>query len=320
MTTPSYQQYVGIDIAKAKFDVALHGQPTVQTFNNNADGHHQFFGWLESLDGQTLVVLESTGGYERELLRELMLRQCAVSRVNPKRVRDFAGAIGQIAKTDRIDALLIAHFAQAIDPLVVPLKDEQQLHLTSLVTRRRQLVEMRATEKKRLDTVAKPLRTHIQTHIEWLTVSIDDLDDQIDQFIEHNQQWREKRQRLSTIPGVGPVTTNTLIADLPELGTLSNKEITALVGLAPFNRDSGQWRGHRSICGGRVSVRNSLYMATFSAVRCNPIIKAFFERLRQAGKKYKVAMVACMRKLLVIMNSMLRHQSDWSPPKSQARA
>lgn len=310
-----FSTYIGIDIAKDKFDVAVYGNSKVYTFANTENGRRDFIERFNPNE-RTLLVVEASGGFEQALIADLLLVQAAVAKVNPKRVRDFAKAIGQLAKTDAIDARLIAQFAATLQPDVQPLKNADQLHLSALLTRRRQLVGMLAAEKNRLTTVVKSMRSDLEEHIAWLEQRIKSNDDETDTFIETNTDWKEKRRRLTTVPGVGPVTSLVLLAELPELGTLTPKQIASLAGLAPFNRDSGTLSGRRMIWGGRAAVRRALYMAAVSAIRCNAPIREFFQRLRnEYGKPFKLAITACMRKLLVFMNAMLRDQTDWNGHK-----
>jgi transposase len=234
--------------------------------------------------------------------------------VNPRQVRDFAKATGRLAKTDRLDAQVLAHFAQAVQPVPHPLPDAQTQELTALLTRRRQVVEMLTAEKNRLRaTRSEVVRQRVQDHIRWLEQELAGLDRDLDHTIRESSLWREKDNLLRSVPGVGPVVSVTLLADLPELGTLSHHQIAALVGVAPLNRDSGRFRGKRMVWGGRGRVRAALYMAALSATRYNPIIKAFYHRLCGAGKARKVALTACMRKLLTILNAMLKHRQTWVP-------
>lgn len=314
MSQISYQQFVGIDIAKDKFDVARYGDKNDQILSNDAAGQSQLVAWLKELEGKVLVVVEATGGFEQDVVTALVEAETAVVKVNPKRARDFARATGRLAKTDKIDAHTLAAFAQAIRLEVTPLKDKTQLHLSALLTRRRQLVQMRTDEKLRLTTVSAAIRPSLDDHIAWLKAEILALETKIDKLIHDNPLWQAKRTKLMAIPGIGPATSLTLLAELPELGTLSPKKIAALVGVAPYNRDSGKFKGKRTIYGGRASVRRPLYMATVTAIRWNPVIKDFFQRLHeQLHKPYKVAVTACMRKLLVIMNAIIRDDSDWNP-------
>lgn len=314
MDTPTYTQFIGIDMAKAKFDVALWGDKSVKTYANDIAGRANLLQWMkETVDTtQCLIVVEATGGLEQAVISDLLLSDYAVAKINPKRGRDFARALGVLAKTDKIDAQLLARFAATIKPEVHPLKDAQQIELSAHLTRRRQLTDMLVSEKNRLATAISPMRSHVEKHIKWLEEERLSIEQAIDTLIDSNSEWKKNRKRLIQVPGVGQVTSMTLISQLPELGSLNPKQIAALVGLAPFNRDSGTYNGRRVIWGGRADVRKSLYMASVSALRCNPIIQAFYRRLRdELGKPFKVAITACMRKLLIIMNAMIRDESDW---------
>jgi len=233
--------------------------------------------------------------------------------VNPRQVRDFARATGKLAKTDQLDAQVLAHFAEAVRPTPYPLPDAQTQELTALLTRRHQVVEMLTAEKNRLRTTRESVRQRVQDHIRWLEQELADLDDDLERTLRESPLWREKDNLLRSVPGIGRVVSITLLADLPELGTLSCHQIAALVGVAPLNRDSGRFRGKRMVWGGRARVRAALYMAALAASRYNPIIKAFYHRLCEAGKARKVALTACMRKLLIILNSMVKHQQSWAP-------
>jgi len=231
--------------------------------------------------------------------------------INPRQARDFAKATGQLAKTDAIDAAILAQFAEVVRPPVRPLPDAQTQELAALIARRRQLIEMRTAESNRLGSAAKRVRPGIAAHLRWLDTQVARVDQDLTQAIRQSPVWRARDDLLQSTPGVGPVVTTTLLAELPELGTLTGKQIAALVGVAPLNRDSGLVRGTRTVWGGRASVRAALYMSALVAVRHNPVIKAFYLRLRAAGKAPKVALIACMRKLLTILNAMLKHQTPW---------
>jgi transposase len=233
--------------------------------------------------------------------------------VNPRQVRDFARATGRLAKTDRLDAQVLAHFATAVRPTPYLLPDAQTQELTALLTRRHQVVEMLTAEKNRLRTARESVHRRVQDHIRWLEQELADLDDDLEHTLRESPLWREKDNLLRGVPGIGRVVSITLLADLPELGTLSRHQIAALVGVAPLNRDSGRFRGKRMVWGGRARVRAALYMAALTASQHNPIIKAFYHRLCGAGKARKVALTACMRKLLIILNSMVKHQQTWNP-------
>lgn len=307
-------EFVGIDVCKARLDVH-HGQTEqASAYGNDEEGIVQLLQVLSSAPPR-LIVLEATGGLERALVAALLAKGLAVAVVNPRQVRDFAKASGRWAKTDRIDARVLAHFAKAIEPTQRPLPDEAAQAFTDQLTRRRQLVEMLAMEKMRLKQAPNKLvRKDIKKHIEWLENSLRASDEGLRRAVEESPIWQAKRDLLSEVKGVGDVTALTLIGALPELGRLDRKQIAALVGVAPFNRDSGTLRGKRTVWGGRAVVRQVLYMATLSAVRFNPILKAFYTRLRGNGKAAKVALVACMRKLLTILNAMVRDGRRWSPP------
>lgn len=260
----------------------------------------------------TLVVLEATGGYQASAVAELGANAIAVAVVNPRQVRDFAKATGRLAKTDAIDASVLSHFAESIRPEPRPMPDELTVELKALVTRRRQLIEMRTAETNRLDTCrVLPVRRNIQKAINWLTKQIGKVEDDIDTTIRNSPLWREREDLLSSAIGVGPTTARTLLTQVPELGSLNRRKIAALVGLAPFNNDSGKRTGARSIRGGRADVRAVLYMATVAGVRHNPVLRSMYARLLAAGKAKKVALIACARKLLTILNAMMRTNTPW---------
>lgn len=304
--------YVGIDVCKDHLDVAL--RPTEKTLRvgNHEEG---IAALIEHLRAQSpaLVVLEATGGLEMAAAAALTAAGLPVVVANPRQVRDFAKAIGRLAKTDRLDALVIARFAEVVRPEVRPLPDPEVQELNALLTRRRQVVEMIVAEKNRLGRAPQRVRPAILEHIAWLERSQGDLDCELAQWVKASPVWREKEDLLRSVPGVGPVLSTTLMAQLPELGKLNRQKIAALVGVAPFNRDTGRQRGKRAVWGGRASVRTVLYMATVAASRCNPVIAEFYARLVAAGKPTKVALVACMRKFLTILNAMVRHGTVWQP-------
>jgi len=306
------KQVVGIDVGKAKLDVGLSGHKRVRVWNNDEAGREELSEWVVA-QAVELVVVEASGGYEAAIVSELVERGQAVALVNPTRVRAFARAEGILAKTDKIDAGVIARFGATMKPAPQARRDLSQVELNQWVTRRRQLVLMVTAEKNRLQTAAPSMQTHIAKHIAWLQTEIEALEQQINQAIVANPDWSETAQRVESVPGIGAVTSSTLVADLPELGQLNRQKIAALVGIAPFNHDSGKRRGQRRIFGGRASVRSVLYMATLSAIRHNPVIKSFYDRLLAKGKIKKVALTACMRKLLVILNAMVKNGQDWSP-------
>lgn len=304
-------QFVGIDVSKATLDVDCLPVSQPQQFANDAQGIAALTALLKGRNAER-IVLEATGGYETALAVALGAAGLPVVVVNPKRVRDFAKASGILAKTDRLDARVLAAFAQAIVPEVRPLPDEQQRQLVDLLDRRMQLVAMRAQEKARLGTSVEAARRDIEEHITWLDKRIGNLDIDLTNRLRKSDAWKDKADLLKSVPGIGKVSIFMLLARLPELGKLSRAKIAALVGVAPFNDDSGKRRGQRYIRGGRHDVRCILYMATLTAKRCNPAIKQFFDRLVTAGKPFKVAMTACMRKLLTILNVVMKNNATWT--------
>ena len=304
------ERVIGIDVGKEQLDVALNGVKKVKEWDNDQAGQRALSDWIIE-QKPDLVVVEASGGYEAAMVSELIEREVAVAVVNPTRVRAFAKADGLLAKTDQIDARLIACFGATMKPATQARKSQAQLTLNQWVTRRRQLVEMRTGEKNRLQTAPEGIKADIVRHIEWLSAEIEQLEQQINQAIRNNPEWREIARLVQTVPGVGEVVAATLVADLPELGQLNRGQIAALVGVAPFNHESGKGRKKRRIFGGRASIRCVLYMATLSAIIHNPVIKAFYHRLLAKGKLKKVALTACMRKLLVILNSMVKSGQDW---------
>ncbi len=304
--------FVGIDVSKDRLDVAV--RPTGETWQvpYDADGISSLAECLKEL-APHLVVLEATGGMELAVAGELAAAQLSIAVVNPRHVRDFARAGGKLAKTDALDAQVLAHFAEAMHPEPRPLPDATTQELKALVARRRQLVEMITAEKNRLRTATRHIRPKVQEHIRWLQENLKDLDQDLGDSIRSSPMWKDNDEVIRSAPGVGPVLTMTLLSDLPELGALNRGEIAALVGVAPFNRDSGTLRGKRTVWGGRSQVRAALYMATLVATRYNPIIRDFYQRLCGAGKPKKVALTACMRKLLTILNMMVRNHTHWNP-------
>lgn len=306
------KQVVGIDVGKEKLDVGLTGDKRVRDWANDEVGREELSEWVVAQEVE-LVVVEASGGYEAAIVSELVARGQAVALVNPTRVRSFARAEGILAKTDKIDAGVIARFGATMKPEPQARRDRSREELNQWVTRRRQVVLMVTAEKNRLQTATPEMQAHIAKHIAWLQTEIKALEEQINQAIAANPAWSETARRAETVPGIGAGTSATLVAALPELGQLNRQKIAALVGLAPFNRDSGKRRGQRRIFGGRASVRSVLYMATLSAIRHNPVIKSFYDRLLAKGKLKKVALTACMRKLLVILNAMIKNGQDWSP-------
>ena len=304
------QCYVGIDVSKATLDIAVRPQNKTWTITNDEAGISSLVGDLKARQ-LILIVLESTGGLELPVVAALAAAQFPVVVVNPRQVRDFAKATGRFAKTDQIDADILAWFGEAVRPKVRPLKDNQAQKLAALITRRRQLIDILTAEKNRLNTAPKWIRKDIKTHIQWLEKRLAYVNNDLDKAVKESPIWREKDEILQSAPGVGSVLSITLLADLPELGQLNRRQIAALVGLAPFNRDSGTLRGKRTIWGGRADIRAVLYMSTLSATQHNPVIRAFYQRLINAGKAHKVAMTACMRKLLTILNIMIKNQTPW---------
>lgn len=307
------ESFVGIDVSKSTLDVSI--EPIGQTLHVTYDeaGISQAVRCLKEVN-PTLIVMEATGGLEIRIATELVSKGLPVAVINPRQARDFAKATGQLAKTDRVDAAMLAAFAKAIRPQARQLKDEDTCALNDMVSRRRQLIDMRVQETLRLGTAAsKPLQKNLNKHIAWLDKRIAEIDNDLTKRLRGSGVWRTKDDLLRGIPGVGAVTTLTMLAKCPELGTLNRREIASLTGVAPLANDSGKHRGKRFIWGGRADVRAVLYMAAVSAIRCNESIKAFAERLKKAGKPPKVVIVACMRKLLTIMNSMLKNNTPWNP-------
>ena len=305
------ETYVGIDVAKAGMDIAVRPTDESWAISNDEAGIRRLVSRLKTLEPD-LVLLEASGGLELPIVAALAVEELPVVVVNPRQVRDFARATGKLAKTDTLDAAVLAHFGEAVRPPVRPLRDAESQLLSSLVARRHQLVTMLVSEKNRLSTATTvAVRPSIEAHIDWLEWELNDLDGNLQQLIRRSPVWREKDDLLRTVPGVGEQVSLTLLAYLPELGTLGHRQISALVGVAPFNRDSGTMRGKRTVWGGRARVRASLYMGALTASRWNPVIRDFYQRLLAAGKPKKVALTACMRKLLVILNSILRHRSPW---------
>lgn len=302
--------FVGIDVSKSQLDIAVRPDNKKWSIINSEDDIAKLVATLEELSPQVIVV-EATGGMETPLVAALSQAHLPVVVVNPRQVRDFAKAIGRLAKTDRIDAEILANFGEAVKPDVRLLKDEDTQMLTALVTRRRQVIEMLTAEKNRLGISPKVVHKGIQKHIDWLQKQMEDIDRNLDAAIRKSPAWLEKDDLLRSVPGVGQVLSVSLITGLPELGTLSRRQIAALVGVAPLNRDSGLFRGKRTVWGGRAHLRAVLYMAALSASRVNPAISRFYRRLIEAGKKPKVALTACMRKLLGILNAIVKNRIPW---------
>jgi transposase len=306
------EEFVGIDVSKVRLDVCLHSSGALSSVRNDADGIDELVQRLTSI-APSLIVLEATGGYETAFATAAYAAGLPVVVVNPRQVRDFAKATGLLAKTDTLDAKVIARFAATIKPDVRPMKDEETEALASMVSRRRQLVLMRTQEKNRLAGAKSRQKADIKEHISWLDERIRRLETDMTAALRKSKAWKVEQDLLETTPGIGRIASVTMLALLPELGQLNRTAITALVGVAPFNRDSGQHRGRRMIWGGRADVRSVLYMATLAAIRFNAPIKAFHARLIARGKPAKVAIVACMRKLLTILNAMLKNKTPWNP-------
>lgn len=308
-----HPQWVGIDVSKASLDVYL--RPSSKQFQvpNQASGIAGLIEQLQSFEIQQ-VILEASGGLELETAQALQKHGFAVSIINPRQGRDFAKACGKLAKTDRIDASVLAHFGQAMQPAVTVLSSASEQALQEAVTRRRQLVEMLTAEKNRQGKMRGKMRQNIGAHLEWLEERIRELDEEIEQLSQSQAEWQSRIALLRSVPGIGKVIATTLVAALPELGQVSDKRISALVGVAPFNRDSGKYRGSRTIWGGRASVRAVLYMGVLVAVRHNSVLRAFYARLLAQGKAKKVALIACMHKLLRMLNAMIRDGKPWQPP------
>jgi transposase len=303
--------FVGIDVSKARLDVALGGTGELFGADNDAHGIAELVTRLRQVAPE-LIVLEASGGLETGLVGELAAAQLPVAVVNPRQVRDFARAIGQLAKTDALDARVLALFAERMQPPLRTLPDEQTRHLQALITRRRELVEMLTAERNRLGSVPRELHHEIRAHIRWLEARLKERNRDLDHMLRNSPLWREQEDLLRSVPGVGPVLCATLLAGLPELGRLNRREIAALVGVAPLNHDSGTLRGRRTVWGGRANLRAALYMGTLVGVRYNPVLHTLYRRLLERGKAKKVALVACMRKLITILNAMLKNRTRWS--------
>jgi transposase len=318
MAAPIEPVYVGIDVSKAKLDVCLSPSGQTSVFSNDVSGVSQLITLLRQQPQVMRCLLEATGRYERRAAADLMEAGFHVAVVNPRQARDFARSLGRLAKTDTIDASTLAEFAKLGHVRFSEKTPDNQAVLEDLITRRRQLTQMLASEKTRREGLTHKLtRASVDQVIRLLDQQREDLDRAIAKLIESDDDWKNRRELLASVPGVGNATASQLIANLPELGKLNRQQIAALVGVAPLNRDSGMMRGRRSIFGGRADVRKGLYMATVSAMRCNPIIRSFAERLIAAGKAFKVAMIACMRKLVTILNIMVKNNEQWRMPVLQ---
>ena len=300
----------GIDVSKATLDVAVTNRKEIKSFPNDDSGIKQVISYLKKQE-PTLTVMESTGGLEKILAASLIEASIPVVVVNPRQVRDFARAKGKLAKTDSIDAWILAEFAKEIHPEVRPLSDKQTDEIKAMLVRRQQLKDMITMENNRLWPADMKVIPSIQDHLNWLKQELKNMDKDLEDKVQKSPVWKEKDDLLRSVPGVGPVLSLTLLGALPELGSLNRKQIAALAGVAPFNRDSGKYRGKRMTKGGRTRVRPALYMATLVATRFNPMIKAYYQHLLEKGKEKKVALTACMRKLLVILNAMVRENRQW---------
>lgn len=313
--------YIGIDVAQMELVVAREGVAGSKVYPNSERGHREL---VKDLKDAELIVLEATGGYERGVVASLGGASLPVVVVNPRQVRDFARATGQLAKTDQLDAQVLAAFGATVKPELRALPSEDQEELRDFLTRQQQLIQMLVAEKSRLLQAQgkgrQPLRRQIKKHISYLERELKELDADLDQVIKDSPLWREQDDLLQSVPGIGKQTSRILLGTLPELGTATAAEIARLAGLAPMNRDSGKWRGKRWIGGGRPRARAALYMATLSATRFNPLVRTWYKRLLTAGKPKKVALVACMRKLLVVINAMLRNRERWQPIELAATA
>ena len=309
--------YVGIDVAKVRVDVAIRPGGDGCEVSNDEAGIAALVVQMQELN-PAAVVLEASGGLELPLVAALAAASLPVVVVNPRQVRDFAKATGRLAKTDTLDAAVLAHFAEAVRPPLRPLRDAETQDLNSMVTRRQQVMSMLVAERNRLSSAAMAVRPSVEAHILWLKQELDDLDKGLRETLCRSPVWREKDDLLRSVPGIGEQISLTLLAYLPELGTLNRRQIAALVGVAPFNRDSGTLRGKRTVWGGRAGVRTALYMGAMVASRHNPVIRDFYQRLLSAGKPKKLALTACMRKLLTILNSMLKHGTSWQHPDIQS--
>lgn len=309
----SSENFIGIDVSKSHLDVHMLPDQQGGRFQNDETGVAELINFVKSA-APALIVLESSGGLETLAVSHLSAKNYPVLVVNPRQVRDFAKATGKLAKTDKIDAAMIAKFADRLRPEARPLKDEQTQMLSALNARRKQIVDMLVAEKNRLHRAPMPNRKNINAHIRWLEKHLQDINRDIRRIIRKTPVWRNKDNILQSFKGIGPTSSATLLSELPELGCLNGKKLAALVGVAPFNCDSGRFRGQRRVWGGRSQVRRILYMATLSATRSNPAIKSFYQRLRDAGKTHKVAMTACMRKILVILNAMIKNNTYWQSP------
>jgi len=315
----SKKVFIGIDVSKNHLDVAI--RPTEETYqvNNDEEGVAELV-WRIQQISPALIVMEATGGYETLAASALGVAGEPLAIVNPRQARDFAKSLGRLAKTDKIDASMLAHFGEATRPKVSKLPDKQTESLQAMLVRRRQLINMLVAEKNRYGMTHESQRESVLKHIEWLEAELAEQDEALQEELQQSPVWQEKEKVLQSVPGVGPVTVMTLLAELPELGQINRKKIAALVGVAPYNCDSGKMHGKRAIWGGRATVRNALYMATLSATRHNEVIRTHYHHLLDEGKPKKVALVACMRKLLTILNALIRTMSIWQPKLAMPKA
>jgi len=304
------EAYVGIDVSKRWLEVCVHGESETRKVGNDEEGHLRLVEQMKGLQS-ALIVFEATGGYESRVAQALREAGCEVAVVKPTRVRRFAEGLGILAKTDKIDAQVIAQYAAVVKPAVNGAQTPSEERLAACVERRRQLLVELVAEKNRLSTCPASVREDIHEHIAWLEEHIDHLEAEIQLCISQNPDWQVRAEIIDSVPGVGAVTASTLVAELPELGQCNRQQIAALVGVAPFNKDSGPKKGKRRIFGGRSGIRRTLFMATFSATRHNPVIRAFYQSLLKRGKEKMVALTACMRKLLVIINALVKKSEVW---------
>jgi len=302
---------VGIDVGKAQLDIYIHERQRHFCVNNDKQGIRDALNRLKRYQVER-IVCEATGRYEHLLVEMAIDKKLPIIISNPILIRRYAGAIGQLAKTDEIDCRVIAMYAAVLKPPVRQHKTKQVIKIKDFLVRRRQLIEMMTMEKNRVQIMPTFLRSDIQRHLKHCQKQLEKIDKQLNVLVEDNEAWREKRERLLSVPGIGPVVVNTLLGDLPELGSLTNKQIAALTGVAPYNRDSGKLRGKRRIRGGRATVRTMLYMSMLTSIQHNPVIKKFYQRLVDEGKHKKVALTACIRKMIIILNAMLRDGKNWN--------
>ena len=315
MDEPVVGVWVGVDVSKLTLDVDVYPGSKPASFANDDEGHRHLVRELTALSPK-LIVLEATGGLEVAVVASMAAAQLPVVVVNPRQVRDFAKALGVLAKTDRVDAHVLARFGEAVKPTLREFKQADVVALEAILTRRRQLVEMLTAEQNRRLRAVGPIVKDIEVHIAWLKQRIKGVDGDLNGAIKSSPVWQAKAKLLLSVPGIGQVTMTTLVAELSELGTLNRREISALVGVCPFNRDSGGHRGRRRIWGGRATVRAALYMATLVATKHNPTVKAHYQKLLKAGKLKKVALVACMHKLLITLNAIVHNGTPWKVPEA----